>query len=117
MYFGNPDASLEKAMSSKSDAFENLLTSADDVVLIAFTSGTTGDPKATMHFHRDVMAICDCFPNYVLKPSAADVFTGTPPFAFTFGLGAVLLFPMRFGASIALIDKPSPDNLLSAIQD
>lgn len=117
MYFGNEAASLERAMSSKAEAFDNIDTAADDAVLIAFTSGTTGDPKATIHFHRDVMAICDCFPRYVLKPASTDVFTGTPPFAFTFGLGALLLFPMRFGASIALVAKPSPENLLRAIQD
>ena len=117
MYFlGSDENSLDKALKSKDDDFYPVDTSADDVVLIAFTSGTTGHPKATMHFHRDVMAICDCFPRYALKPKSSDVFCGTPPFAFTFGLGALLLFPMRFGASIALTEKPGLDTLLETIQ-
>ena len=108
---------LESKMSSKPLTFENVQTAADDVVLLAFTSGTTGNPKATVHFHRDVMAICDCFPRSTLRPNANDIFTGTPPFAFTFGLGALLLFPMRFGASVALVEKPGASSLLETIQN
>ncbi|MCB0354582.1 MAG: benzoate-CoA ligase family protein [Bdellovibrionales bacterium] len=117
-YFnGAQDKSLESLCEVASTSFKNVDTADTDVVLIGFTSGTTGNPKATMHFHRDVMAICDCFPKYVLQPNERDIFAGTPPFGFTFGLGALLLFPMRVGASIALVPKPSPANLLSAIQD
>jgi 2-aminobenzoate-CoA ligase len=86
-------------MAGKPATFENVRTAADDVALIAFTSGTTGEGKGTMHFHRDVLAICDCFPAYTLRASEDDVFIGSPPFAFTFGLGGLVLFPMRIGAS------------------
>jgi 2-aminobenzoate-CoA ligase len=111
-----PD-SLEALMRDKPTTFENCDTSADDVALIAFTSGTTGQGKGTMHFHRDVLAITDCFPRYVLRPEPDDVFVGTPPLAFTFGLGGLVLFPMRVGASAALIEQGSPANLLLAIEE
>ena len=88
-------AELERRMAAASASFENVATAADDVALIAFTSGTTGKPKGTMHFHRDVLAICDCFPRSILKPSADDIFIGSPPIGFTFGLGGSVTFPMR----------------------
>jgi 2-aminobenzoate-CoA ligase len=96
--------------------FANAETASDDVCMIAFTSGTTGRPKGTMHFHRDVLAICDTFPPSSFAPTPDDVFVGTPPLAFTYGLGGALLFPLRAGASTALIEKPSPETLLGAIQ-
>jgi 2-aminobenzoate-CoA ligase len=96
--------------------FGNVPTSAEDVALIAFTSGTTGKPKGTMHFHRDVVAMCDCFPRSTLRVHKDDVFCGTPPLAFTFGLGGMLCFPMRFGASTVLMEKLTPESLLETIQ-
>jgi 2-aminobenzoate-CoA ligase len=109
--------SLEALLDGKPDSFDNVDTAADDVALIAFTSGTTGQPKGTLHFHRDVMAMCDAFPRSVLKPTADDVFCGTPPLAFTFGLGGLLCFPLRFGASTVLVEKLMPDTLLATIRD
>jgi 2-aminobenzoate-CoA ligase len=106
---------LEVRMQRQPASFENAATSHDDVALIAFTSGTTGIPKGTMHFHRDVLAVCDTFPPYVLKPRAEDIFLGSPPLAFTFGLGGLVLFPMRVGASTLLVEKPSPDTLLEGV--
>src|SRR5258708_884888 len=103
-------------MAAKSTMFHNVETATDDVVLIAFTSGTTGKPKGTVHFHRDVLAICDCFPRYTLHMGPDDVCIGTPPLAFTFGLGGILLFPLRFGGSTVLLEKVTPDILLDAIQ-
>jgi len=96
--------------------FDNVGTAADDVALLAFTSGTTGRPKATMHFHRDVLANADTFSKHVLKPTADDVFTGTPPLAFTFGLGGLVVFPLRVGASTLLIEKAGPDQLAALIE-
>jgi 2-aminobenzoate-CoA ligase len=90
-------------------------TAADDVALIAFTSGTTGRPKAAMHFHRDVLAVADTFSAHVLKPTPEDIFTGTPPLAFTFGLGALLIFPIRAGASTLLIERATPAELADYI--
>ena len=92
-------ATLDRAAAAKPAGFANCDTAADDVALIAFTSGTTGNPKATMHFHRDVIAMGDCFPRYFDMSAPNDVFAGTPPLAFTFGLGGLTAFPMRFGAS------------------
>jgi 2-aminobenzoate-CoA ligase len=91
-------------------------TAAEDVALIAFTSGTTGKPKGTMHFHRDVIAMCDAFPRSCLGATKDDVFCGTPPLAFTFGLGGMLAFPMRVGASTVLVEKLAPETLLETIQ-
>jgi 2-aminobenzoate-CoA ligase len=118
VYF-NSDApgSLEALLASKPGDFQAADTAAEDVCIIAFTSGTTGVPKGTMHFHRDVMAICDCFPRSCLQPRPEDIFCGTPPLAFTFGLGGLLLFPMRFAASTVLLERLSPTLLLSAIED
>ena len=95
--------------------FAAVQTAADDVCMIAFTSGTTGRPKGTMHFHRDVLAICDTFPPSSFAPVPEDVFVGTPPLAFTYGLGGALLFPLRAGASTLLLERPAPDVLLDAI--
>ena len=90
-------------------------TSRDDACLIAFTSGTTGSPKGTVHFHRDVMAMCDLFPRHILRMSSEDVVCGTPPIAFTFGLGGLLAFPLRYGASTVLLEKHTPETLLNTI--
>ena len=106
---------LELRAAAMPAQFDNLDTAADDICLIAFTSGTTGVPKGTLHHHRDVMAACACWPPHVLRPRPDDVFIGSPPLAFTFGLGGLVLFPMSVGASTVLIEKASPDALLSAI--
>jgi 2-aminobenzoate-CoA ligase len=114
---GEPGArgELEALMERHTEPFAACDTAADDVVLIAFTSGTTGRPKGTMHFHRDVLAICDTFSARVLRPNAADVFIGSPPIAFTFGMGGIVTFPMRVGASAVLLESAPPDKLLEAI--
>lgn len=120
LYFtatGDGDASLDAAIAAKSGGFENCDTAADDTALIAFTSGTTGTPKATMHFHRDVIAMCDCFPRSFRMAEPHDIVTGTPPLAFTFGLGGLTCFPMRFGASTRFFPAPlSPEDLMAAIE-
>jgi 2-aminobenzoate-CoA ligase len=117
-YF-NTDAAggLEALAASRPDSFDNVISSHDDVALIAFTSGTTGPPKATLHFHRDVLAISDGYPKEVLKSTPDDVFTGSAPFGFTYGLGALLLFPMRRGASSALLERATPETMLGAIEN
>ena len=110
------DDATDALIGKQSTSFKNVDTDAEDVALIAFTSGTTGKPKGTMHFHRDVIAMCDCFPRSCLKPTQDDIFIGSPPLAFTFGLGGLLCFPLRFGASTALVEKFTPDTMLEAIQ-
>src|SRR3989442_1406088 len=110
-----PD-SLDTLASRKPGTFTNADTAAEDIALIAFTSGTTGKPKGTVHFHRDVIAMCDCFPRSCLMPAADDIFCGTPPLAFTFGLGGMLCFPLRYGASTVLVEKHTPQTLLETIQ-
>ena len=106
---------LETLAATKSAEFVNVDTALDDTALIAFTSGTTGQPKGTMHFHRDVMASCDCWPRSVLRATPDDIFAGSPPLAFTFGLGGLLLFPLRAGAATLLLEKTSADALLQAV--
>jgi 2-aminobenzoate-CoA ligase len=108
---------LEAAMQHHDAPFVNVDTAADDTCLFAFTSGTTGVPKATMHCHRDVIAACRCWPPHVLRATADDVFIGSPPLAFTFGLGGLLLFPMSVGASTVLLEKATPPRLLDGIRD
>jgi 2-aminobenzoate-CoA ligase len=117
VYFDDPAHAegLEARMARHEGPFAPVDTAADDVCLISFTSGTTGVPKGTMHFHRDILAICDCFPRHTLKAGADDIFIGTPPLAFTFGLGGLLLFPLRFGAAGVLLEKLTPEGLLAAI--
>jgi 2-aminobenzoate-CoA ligase len=107
---------LEARMARHDAPFAAVDTAADDVCLISFTSGTTGIPKGTMHFHRDILAICDCFPPHTLQAREDDVFIGTPPLAFTFGLGGLLLFPLRVGAAGVLLEKLTPEGLLAAIE-
>ena len=111
------DAELEERMSGKPATFDNCDTAADDISMIGFTSGTTGNAKGTVHLHRDVIAVCDCFPPYVLKPRRDDIFAGSPPFAFTYGLGGLVLFPMRIGASAVLLEQSAPPQLIQGIQD
>ncbi len=107
---------LLAAMADAQPGFTPAPTRADDVCLIAFTSGTTGEPKGTMHFHRDMLAICDGYGAQVLRAREDDVFIGTAPLAFTFGLGAVVLFPLRIGASAILLEQPAPERLLDTIR-
>ena len=116
VYFDDATLLGYESVMAQGDAFDAVDTAADDVCLIAFTSGTTGRPKGTMHFHRDLLAAADCFPRAMLQPVASDVFTGTPPLAFTFGLGAMLLFPLRYGAATVLVARPTPEALLQAVQ-
>jgi 2-aminobenzoate-CoA ligase len=111
------EAELEQRMRRAAPDFDNVDTATDDVALIAFTSGTTGRPKGTMHFHRDVMAICACFPRSTLRPAADDVFIGSPPIGFTFGLGGVVTFPMHVGASAVLLEAAAPEVLAEAIRE
>jgi len=116
--FGTGDSrDLDARMAAKAAGFANVDTAAEDTALIAFTSGTTGRPKGTMHFHRDVMAACDCWPRSTLRASPDALFTGSPPLAFTFGLGGLLLFPLSIGAATLLVERPSPDALLPAIAE
>ena len=103
------------AYDDSGGSFDSVVTSSDDVALLAFTSGTTGRPKATMHFHRDVLANADTFSRHVLRPTPDDVFTGTPPMAFTFGLGGLVVFPLHAGASTLLIEKATADELADHI--
>ena len=106
--------SLEALMMKPGyEHFDACDTASDDVCLIAFTSGTTGVPKGTMHFHRDMLAICDTFGKYVLRAGRDDRFIGSPPIAFTFGLGGLVLFPLRVGAAAILLEKAAPDDLLA----
>ena len=111
---GGPDG-LEAAMARHDAPFDAVDTAADDCCLLAFTSGTTGVPKATMHFHRDVLAICACWPPHVLRAGPDDRFIGSPPLAFTFGLGGLVLFPMSVGATAILLEKVAPPQLLEGI--
>ena len=106
---------IEARMAEIDGAFEPVVTGRDDVALLGFTSGTTGEPKATMHFHRDLLAICDSYAAHVLSPVPEDVFMGSPPIAFTFGLGGLVAFPLRFGASAMLLEDARPPQLLEAI--
>ncbi|MEO9190723.1 MAG: benzoate-CoA ligase family protein [Acetobacteraceae bacterium] len=108
--------SLLSLMAAEPDVFAACDSRADDVCLIAFTSGTTGVPKGTMHFHRDILATCDTYGRHVLRAAPADVFTGSAPIAFTFGLGAIVLFPLRIGASTILLEQASPERLLELIR-
>jgi 2-aminobenzoate-CoA ligase len=118
LYFGTDGepGTLEGLMRDKPDDFENVATAADDVAIIAFTSGTTGKAKGTMHFHRDILAVCDTFSRHLLKPRPDDLFCGSPPFAFTFGLGGLILFPMRVGAASLLLEQAAPMLLLEGIR-
>jgi 2-aminobenzoate-CoA ligase len=110
-----PEGELEGRMKTKPPEFETVETASEDVAIIAPTSGTTGEPKGCMHFHRDILAVCDTFARYLLDPQPDEIFTCTAPLAFTFGLGGLVLFPMRFGASTVPIEEPGPEALLKAI--
>lgn len=117
-YFGGERVdSLDTLAAGKSGVFDVVNTAVDDVCLIAFTSGTTGKPKGCMHFHRDVLAMCDTFARHVLRITPNDIVCGTPPLAFTFGLGGLLCFPLRVGAAAVLSEKLTPDALLKVVQD
>src|SRR4030095_6298303 len=99
---------LEARMAKKPPSFQAFESAADDICLIAFTSGTTGEPKGTVHFHRDMLAICDGFSRQLLRPGTDDLFCGRPPLAFTFGLGGLALFPLREGAASLLLEQAAP---------
>ena len=117
VYWGDGSAGALEAMMAKPgyETFAACATAAQDVCLIAFTSGTTGEPKGTMHVHRDLLATCDSYGRYVLRATPDDRFIGSPPLAFTFGLGGLVLVPMRIGACSILLEKAPPDELLAAI--
>lgn len=117
LYGGGESDDLVVRATSKSGEFTNVDTAADDVALLAPTSGTTGASKATMQFHRDILAAADTFSRHVLRPTPDDVFTGTPPLAFTFGLGGLVIFPLHVGASTLLLEKATPDELAAAIRE
>ncbi|WP_256839612.1 AMP-binding protein [Ornithinimicrobium faecis] len=108
---------ITQLAQGKDATFADVPTAADDVSMLAFTSGTTGRPKATMHFHRDILANADTFSRYVLRPEPDDIFIGTPPIAFTFGLGGLVIFPLRVGASTLLVEKATPDQLADLISE
>ena len=111
------DGALEQAMGEQPAEFTNVDTAADDPCLLAFTSGTTGDPKATVHFHRDMLAVAEVVGRRLLRVQPDDVYVGSPPIGFTFGLGALLILPLRFRAAAVLIEQPSPQALLDAVEN
>ncbi|MBT0567569.1 AMP-binding protein [Williamsia sp. CHRR-6] len=113
---GSGGEDLVTRAAGKPVTFDDVDTAADDVVLLAPTSGTTGVPKATMHFHRDVLANADTFSRHIVAPVSDDLFTGTPPLAFTFGLGGLVVFPLAVGAASLLLEKASPVELAEAIE-
>ena len=112
----NHDAELDRAALSKPVRFNAVRTGRDDVALLGFTSGTTGKPKATMHFHRDLLIIADGYAREVLGVTPEDIFVGSPPLAFTFGLGGLAIFPLRFGATATLLETASPPNMIEIIE-
>ena len=112
----NFDAELDRAALNKPVRFQAVATSADDVALLGFTSGTTGKPKATMHFHRDLLIIADGYAREILQVIPEDVFVGSPPLAFTFGLGGLAIFPLRFGATAILLETASPKEMINIIE-
>ena len=112
----NHDADLDRLALEKPVQFEAVQTGRDDVALLGFTSGTTGSPKATMHFHRDLLIIADGYAREVLGVVPEDVFVGSPPLAFTFGLGGLAIFPLRFGAAATLLENASPPNMIEIIE-
>lgn len=112
----NHDAELDRLALEKSVHFDAVQTSQDDVALIGFTSGSTGKPKATLHFHRDLLIIADGYAREVLDVHPGDIFVGSPPLAFTFGLGGLAIFPLRFGATATLLENASPPNMIEIIQ-
>ena len=112
----NHDAELDRLALTKPVQFDSVQTSQDDVALIGFTSGSTGNPKATMHFHRDLLIIADGYAREVLDVQPEDVFVGSPPLAFTFGLGGLAIFPLRFGATATLLEAASPPNMIEIIE-
>ncbi len=116
VYGGTAQDDLTVLADGRPPEFENVATADDDVCMLAFTSGTTGKPKATMHFHRDVLAIADTFSRHVLQPAPRDLFAASPPLAFTFGLGQSVVFPLRAGAAVYLLEQPSPPRLLEAVE-
>ncbi|MGF1620013.1 MAG: AMP-binding protein [Rhodomicrobiaceae bacterium] len=112
----NHDAELDRIALNKPVTFDAVRTGRDDVALLGFTSGTTGEPKATMHFHRDLLIIADGYAKEVLNVTPDDVFVGSPPLAFTFGLGGLAIFPLRFGAAATLLENASPPNMIEIIE-
>ncbi len=112
----NHDSELDRIALDKSVKFDAVPTGRDDVALLGFTSGTTGEPKATMHFHRDLLIIADGYAREVLNVKPEDVFVGSPPLAFTFGLGGLAIFPLRFGATATLLENASPANMIQIIE-
>jgi 2-aminobenzoate-CoA ligase len=112
----NHDAELDRVALSKPVRFEAVKTGRDDVALLGFTSGTTGEPKATMHFHRDLLIVADGYAKEVLKVTPDDVFVGSPPLAFTFGLGGLAIFPLRFGGTATLLENASPPEMIKIIE-
>jgi len=112
----NHDAELDRVALGKSVKFQSVQTGRDDVALLGFTSGTTGEPKATMHFHRDLLIMADGYAKEVLGVTSSDVFVGSPPLAFTFGLGGLAVFPLRFGATATLLENASPANMIDIIE-
>jgi 2-aminobenzoate-CoA ligase len=112
----NHDAELDRAALDKPVKFEAVKTGRDDVALLGFTSGSTGVPKATMHFHRDILIIADAYAKEVLKVTPDDVFVGSPPLAFTFGLGGLAVFPLRFGAAATLLEQATPPKMIEIIE-
>ena len=112
----NHDAELDRVALSKPVRFEAVKSGRDDVALLGFASGTTGEPKATMHIHRDLLVIADGYAKEVLQVTPDDVFVGSPPLAFTFGLGGLAIFPLRFGATATLLENASPANMIQMIE-
>ncbi|MFG2926341.1 AMP-binding protein [Streptomyces sp. NPDC048305] len=116
-YGGDGDDDLRARTAAKSGRFEPADTAADDVALFCPTSGTTGEPKITVHFHRDLLSIDNTFGRCTLGLRPDDLVACTAPLAFTFGLGMLVVFTLRVGACALLTETATPVQLAEMVAD
>lgn len=108
--------SLHRLAASAGTEFEPHATSSGDPAVIAYTSGTEAQPKGACYFSTDILTIADTFARHVIGVSDRDTTGGHLSLGFAFGLGSLLVSPLRFGAATVLADGFSAERLLSSIE-
>jgi benzoate-CoA ligase len=112
------DLSLDDLWADQPAQLEAAPTTPDDACFWLYSSGSTGQPKGTVHLQRDMVYSCETYGKQVLGVKEGDVCFSAAKLFFAYGLGNGLYFPFSVGASaVYLPERPTPEAVYRTIEE